>query len=74
MQNHEVENNIIELQSKIAFQEDLIHHLNVQVAELTSECMELKKQFRQVNQKIDSLNTQWEQIIRSDFAEKPPHY
>ena len=74
MPNHEVENSLVDLQSKIAFQEDLIQHLNRQVADLNSECLALKKQLLQVNRKMDSLHTQWEQFIHGDFSEKPPHY
>ena len=74
MKNRAVENDIIELQSKIAFQEDLIQHINLHVSELTRECADLKKQVRQMNQKFDLLSDQWQQLVSGHAGEKPPHY
>ena len=66
-----MQNEIIELETKIAFQEDMIQSLNSTLAEQQQELVELKKD-------IEELQTQLRNLAPSLSAattdETPPHY
>jgi SlyX protein len=66
-----MQNEIIELETKIAFQEDMIQALNSTLAEQQQELVELKRD-------IEELQTQLRNIAPALSAattdETPPHY
>jgi SlyX protein len=66
-----MQNEIIELETKIAFQEDMIQALNSTLAEQQQELVELKRD-------IEELQTQLRNLAPSLTAaiteETPPHY
>jgi SlyX protein len=66
-----MQNEIIELETKIAFQEDMIQALNSTLAEQQQELLELKRD-------IEELQTQLRNIAPSlssaTIDETPPHY
>jgi SlyX protein len=66
-----MQNDIIELETKIAFQEDMIQALNRTLAEQQQELVELKRD-------IEELQTQIRNIVPSLLSnttdETPPHY
>jgi SlyX protein len=66
-----MQNEIIELETKIAFQEDMIQALNSTLAEQQQELVELKRD-------IEELQTQLRNLAPSLSAattdETPPHY
>lgn len=66
-----MQNDIIELETKISFQEDMIQSLNSTLAEQQQELVELKRD-------IEELQTQLRNLAPSLSAattdETPPHY
>ncbi len=62
---------LIELQSRIAFQEDAIHQLNLTVAQQQQELETLRLALRELHKQIRNL-APTEQ--GSDDYEIPPHY
>jgi uncharacterized coiled-coil protein SlyX len=62
------EKNIIELQSKVLFQEDTIERLSKEIRKQQIEISQLKEKVSLIIQSIDNQDT-----IES-VNEKPPHY
>ena len=64
---------IEDLQARVAFQEDLLSSLNNRVAEQEHEIEVLKKQLKIVYKKVSSLAGSIESAGEADEA-PPPHY
>lgn len=69
---NEIENRLIELETKVAFQEDLIEQLN-QV--ITSQEVTISKLSRRLDDVVDTIKTQSDSGIK-DLSQEvpPPHY
>jgi len=72
MNESTLENRIIDLESKLAFQEDTIQELNAIVTEQ-------QKELAQVNQALQRMQMQMTQMMASNIATNseetpPPHY
>ncbi|WP_428608816.1 SlyX family protein [Sedimenticola sp.] len=65
--NHE----IIDLQSRIAFQEDAIHQLNLTVAQLQNQLATLQLALKELRQQMQSLAPS---EGSGNGTEIPPHY
>ncbi|MBS3963633.1 MAG: SlyX family protein [Methylomonas sp.] len=66
------ENRIIELEIKLAYQEDLIQALNVVVAKQQKQLGKLEETCKVLNEKIKSLALAKQDV--EIVAERPPHY
>ncbi len=64
-------NQIIELETKIAFQEDMIQALNQTVATQQRELSELKRDLRELETQLRAIASG----LTTEFSdEPPPHY
>lgn len=67
------EERLIELEIKVAYQDDLLHTLNNIISEHQQQIQRLEKTCQLLHERINSLSTE----NRSDHApvdEVPPHY
>jgi len=65
--------NIDDLQSRLAFQEDMLHGLNERVAAQEKDIDALRIQLQHLYKKMKSLESSWEQENAGD-EKLPPHY
>lgn len=70
----DLEDDIIDLQTRIAYQEDLLTELNLVVTRQDAEILTLKQQLRQIAKRLDDLLTNPGQSVVDPGAERPPHY
>lgn len=70
----DLEDDIIDLQTRIAYQEDLLTELNLVVTRQDAEILTLKQQLRQIAKRLDDLLTNPGQAVVDPGAERPPHY
>lgn len=63
---------IVDLESRLAFQEDLINSLNQQVALQQKDIQQLQLHLQHLNQKINILKDA--QAEQQHHDERPPHY
>jgi len=66
-----LEEGIIELQTKYAYQEDLLQTLNDIVVEQQAELAMLKSDMKRMRESLRSMNTQ---SVQADEDVPPPHY
>ena len=67
-----MEERLIELETRLAFQEDAIHHLNQTVADQRRQIDALEQRIEQLKQRLQSLNPS---PLEGDQPEPPPpHY
>ncbi len=64
-------NEIIELETKIAFQEDMIQALNSTLAEQQQELIELKRDIEELQVQLRNLAPSLSSAVTD---ETPPHY
>lgn len=65
---------LIDLQSRLAFQEDTLSHLNRQVAEQSDLIDRLQQQVRHLAEKYEDLRDMRDAGGESAQDEPPPHY
>lgn len=70
----DIQEQLIDLQTRVAYQEDTLEQLNLVITQQDAEIIQLKQQIRMLAQRLeDSLRTQGQGEAQiSD--EKPPHY
>ncbi len=68
------ENEFIDLQTRIAYQEDLLSELNNIVIKQDAEILTLKQQVRQLAKKMEDFLANPESGGVEISMEKPPHY
>jgi SlyX protein len=68
---HFMNNEIIELETKIAFQEDMIQALNRTLAEQQQELVELKRDIEELQTQLRALAPS---LSPTTTDETPPHY
>lgn len=67
-----METRVVELETRLAFQEDAIHHLNQTVAEQQRQIDLLSKRVEQLQQRLQGLSPS---PLESDQPDpSPPHY
>jgi SlyX protein len=69
-----IENELIDLQTRIAYQEDLLSELNNIVIKQDAEILTLKQQVRQLAKKMEDFLANPESDGVEISMEKPPHY
>jgi SlyX protein len=65
---------IVELQSQMAFQEDTVQHLNEAMALQQQEILTLRRQFELLKQRQEEQATAPDQATDGPTDERPPHY
>lgn len=67
-----MEERLVELETRLAFQEDAIHHLNQTVADQRRQIEELEQRVEQLKQRLRSVSPS---PLEGDQPEPPPpHY
>ncbi|MBL4660669.1 MAG: SlyX family protein [Alcanivoracaceae bacterium] len=69
----DINNKLIEIETKIAFQEQTIEQLNEVIIQQQKSIDALQRQLRQLNNKIEEESQHWSQD-QTIIDEKPPHY
>ncbi|MFK8013522.1 MAG: SlyX family protein [Marinicellaceae bacterium] len=69
----EIQQDIIEIQTKLAFQEETIEQLNDVIIRQQNAIDKLQIQLKQLDKKIDEESQQWQTDVSLN-DEKPPHY
>lgn len=67
-------NEIIDIQTRLAYQEDLLNELNQIVSRQDAEILTLKQQVRQLNKRVEDFLTSPAQADVETGDERPPHY
>lgn len=65
---------LIELQTRIAYQEDTIHHLNQVITQQDADILQLQQQMRLLAKRIDELSFAQSDGSEEITNERPPHY
>lgn len=65
---------VIDLQSRLAFQEDALQSLSSQMALQAQELQVARQHIQMLNQKLNDLFLQLEQKSAEPLQERPPHY
>ncbi|AQT58961.1 MAG TPA: SlyX family protein [Cellvibrio sp.] len=65
---------LIELQTRVAYQEDTLAQLNDVIARQDAELIQLKQQLRLIAQRLDELSRNPAQGDGEVMDERPPHY
>lgn len=65
---------VIDLQSRLAFQEDALQSLSGQMAMQAQELQLARQHIQMLNQKLNDLFLQLEQKLAEPLQERPPHY
>ncbi len=69
----DIQEQLVELQTRVAFQEDTLEQLNAVIAQQDADITQLKQQIRLLAQRLeDAVRTQ--SAGASEIDERPPHY
>jgi Uncharacterized protein conserved in bacteria len=71
---NELQEQLIELETRVAFQEDTLTQLNQVVAKQDQEILTLQQQLRLLAKRLDDALYVQEQGIAKPLEERPPHY
>jgi SlyX protein len=70
----DVMNELIELQTRLAYQEDTIHQLNNVVTQQDNTILQLQQQMRLLAKRIDEISFVQDGSNEEITNERPPHY
>lgn len=65
---------IADLQTRLAFQEDALQEMSNQIALQAQELQMARQQIQLLNQKLNELFNQLDQRAAAPADERPPHY
>lgn len=68
------EEQLIDLQTRVAYQEDTLTQLNDVITRQDAELVQLKQQLRLMAQRLDELSSNPAQTDGEVVDERPPHY
>jgi SlyX protein len=68
------EEQLIDLQTRVAYQEDTLTQLNDVITRQDAELVQLKQQLRLMAQRLDELSSNPAQADGEVVDEHPPHY
>ena len=71
---NEFEHELIELQTRIAYQEDTIAQLNNVVTKQDADILQLQQQMRLLAKRVDEVSFVREGESQDTPNERPPHY
>ena len=69
-----IDDELIELQTRLAFQEDTINQLNQVVTQQDADIIQLQQQLRLLAKRVDELSYQAGAGGEEVVSERPPHY
>ncbi len=69
-----VDDRLVELETRVAYQEDTLQQLNQIVTEQDKQLLRLQEHIRLLAEKLMSLEGGLEQISGATVSERPPHY
>lgn len=70
----ELEEQLIDVQTRVAYQEDTLSQLNEVITRQDAEIVQLKQQLRLIVQRLDELSSNPSQSDGELLEERPPHY
>jgi SlyX protein len=70
----DLEEQLIDVQTRIAYQEDTLAQLNEVITRQDAEIIQLKQQLRLLAQRIDEMQRNPSQAGDEITNERPPHY
>ncbi|UUA74356.1 SlyX family protein [Cellvibrio sp. QJXJ] len=70
----DLEEQLIDVQTRVAYQEDTLVQLNEVITRQDAEIIQLKQQLRLIAQRLDELSTNPAQGDTEMADERPPHY
>jgi SlyX protein len=70
----ELENQLIELQTRVAFHEDALEQLNDVIAKQDADIIQLKQQLRLLAKRLEELHSSQGQGDAEITNDRPPHY
>lgn len=71
----DIEEQLIDVQTRVAYQEDTLAQLNDVITRQDAEIVQLKQQVRLLAQRLDELARNPSEANEADIAnERPPHY
>jgi SlyX protein len=70
----DIEEQLIDVQTRVAYQEDTLAQLNEVITRQDAEIIQLKQQLRLLVQRIDELSQGAGQVAGELVEERPPHY
>lgn len=71
---NDVQEQIIDLQSRVLFQEDTLQQLSDMIAQQDKQIQWLQQQLTSVTDKLKEQSYQQSQSDGGDIIERPPHY
>jgi len=71
---NDIVDELIELQTRIAYQEDTIHQLNQVITKQDADIIQLQHQMRLLAKRIDELSFAQGDGTEEITNERPPHY
>ncbi len=71
---HDLHDDLIELQTRLAFQEDTINQLNQVITQQDAAILQLQQQMRLLARRIDELALEQQASGGEAPDERPPHY
>lgn len=71
---NELHDDLIELQTRVAYQEDTINQLNQVVTKQDADIVQLQQQMRLLAKRIDELSFTQNDGAEDISNERPPHY
>jgi SlyX protein len=72
--NHDIQDALIELETRVAFQEDTLNQLNDVIVKQDAEILLLREQLRVVVKRVEELSRQPSVGAVAELDERPPHY
>lgn len=71
----DIEEQLIDVQTRVAYQEDTLAQLNDVITKQDAEIVQLKQQMRLLAQRLDELARDPAQAAETDITnDRPPHY
>lgn len=70
----DISDELIDIQTRLAFQEDTINQLNQVIIKQDADIIQLKQQLRVLAKKLDELAYQSSTPAAETVNERPPHY
>lgn len=71
----DIEEQLIDVQTRVAYQEDTLAQLNDVITKQDAEIVQLKQQMRLLAQRLDELSRDPAQAGETDIPnDRPPHY
>ncbi len=70
----ELENQLVDLQTRVAYHEDTLEQLNDVIAQQDADIIQLKQQIRLLAKRLDELHHEQGQNDGEIPSDRPPHY